>query len=264
MGMLQGKVAVVTNAGGRMGEAIALLMADEGARVVAHDSEAVVQGIRERGGEAVGSSESVETWEGSQHLAQVAIDHFGRLDVLVNSLKVDDGLRAPRLSEIEREEWECVERGTLKAAFCCTRAVLPHMRKQGQGRLIHLVLPEGFLGRAGHTHHGAAEMAVVGLSRNAAIDMERFHVTSNCVVPFSRAAGGSEPADPSPLAVFLASDAASGLSGQIFGVEGKEVFLFSQSRILRSMHNSEGWTVERLSGVFERTMGPYFTPLDRC
>jgi hypothetical protein len=81
------------------------------------------------------------------------------------------------------------------------------------------------------------------------------------VVPFSRAAGGSESADPGPLTVFLASDAASRLSGQIFGVEGKEVFLFSQSRILRSMHNSEGWTVQRLSEVFEATMRPYFTPL---
>jgi len=139
---------------------------------------------------------------------------------------------------------------------------LPHMRKQGQGRLIHLVLPEGFVGGAGHTHHGAAEMAVVGLSRNAAIEMERFHVTSNCVVPFCGVAGGSEPADPAPLAVFLASDAASGLSGQTFGVEGKEVILFSQSRIQRSMHNSEGWTVERLCEVFEPTMRPYFTPLE--
>ena len=261
MGMLDGKVAVVTNACNATGRAIALLMAEEGARVVAHDSEAVVREILDRGGDAVGCSASVASWEGSHELVETATDHFGRLDILVNSPKQDAGVGSPMLSEIEREEWESVQQATLKAAFCCTRAALPHMRKEGEGRLIHLVLPEGFLGGAGHTHHGAAEMAVAGLSRNAAIEMKRFHVTSNCVVPLTSAAPASEPADPAPLVVFLASDAASGLSGQIFGVEGREVLLFSQSRIQRSMHNSEGWTVERLCEVFESTMGPYFTPL---
>ena len=92
--------------------------------------------------------------------------------------------------------------------------------------------------------------------------MERYHVTSNCIVSSSRRDSPSEPEDVAPLVVFLASDAAQKLTGQIFGVQDKEVSLFSQARIQRSIHNSEGWTVERLSETFESTMRPYFTPLE--
>ena len=105
-------------------------------------------------------------------------------------------------------------------------------------------------------------MAVVGLSRNAAIEMERYRVTSNCIVSSTRRDSLSEPEDVAPLVVFLASDAAQNLTGQIFGVQDKEVSLFSQARIQRSIHNSQGWTVERLSETFESTMRPYFTPLE--
>jgi NAD(P)-dependent dehydrogenase (short-subunit alcohol dehydrogenase family) len=136
------------------------------------------------------------------------------------------------------------------------------MRKQRQGRLIHLVSSEALVGNAGYSHHGALQMAVIGLSRNAAIEMERYQVTSNCIVPFSGPADVSDPADAAPLAVFLASDASHGLSGQIFGVRGREIFLLSQPRIQRSIHNSEGWTVDRLSETFESTLRPFFTPLD--
>jgi NAD(P)-dependent dehydrogenase (short-subunit alcohol dehydrogenase family) len=190
------------------------------------------------------------------------VDHFGRLDILVNSVNDDTSFQGTMISEIGREEWESVARGTLKAAFCCTRAALPHMRKQRQGRLIHLTSPEASIGRVGYTHHGALQMAVVGLSRNAAIEMERYGVTSNCILSSTRPDSSSEPEDVAPLVVFLGSDAAQNLSGQIFGVKDKEVSLFSQSRIQRSMHNSEGWTVERLSETFESTMGPFFTPLE--
>ena len=156
MGMLDGKVAVVTNAGAGMGRAIALLMADEGARVVVHDSEAVAQEIRDRGGETVACPASVMSWEGSHELVQAAVDHFGRLDILVNSLNDDTAFQGTMISAIGQEEWESVARATLKAAFFCTRAALPHMRKQRQGRLIHFTSPEALFGGVGYTHHGAA------------------------------------------------------------------------------------------------------------
>lgn len=262
MGMLDEKVAVVTNGGQGVGRETALLMAHEGARVVVHDSEAVVQEIRERGGEAAACMASVMSMGGSNRLTQTALDAFGRLDILVNGPHAGAGLRRPTISEIGEEEWASVQRATLKAAFLCTRAALPHMRKQRHGRLIHFVSSEALAGNVGYTHHGALQVGVAGLSRNAAIEVERYHVTSNCIVPFSGPRAVLDPADVAPLAVFLASDAAHGLSGQMLGVRGKEIFLLSQPRIQRSMHNSQGWTVERLSETFESTMGPYFTPLE--
>jgi NAD(P)-dependent dehydrogenase (short-subunit alcohol dehydrogenase family) len=275
-GILDGKVAVVTNAGRGMGQEVALSMADEGARVVVHDSDgfsekgganssladAVAREIKERGGQGVACAASVICWEGSRDLVQTALEHFGCIDILVNHVD-HRGIRlGAMLFDMKKEEWQSVVQAHLKAAFLCTRAALPFMRKQKKGRLIHFVSADAILGAVGHTHHGAAQMAVAGLSRNAAIEMDRYGVTSNCIVPCSKPGSDSEPADAAPLAVFLASDAAHRLSGQVFGVRGKEIFLFSQPRIQRSMHNSEGWTVERLSAVFESTMRPHFTSLE--
>jgi len=262
MGMLDGKVTAVMNAGRGMGREIALLMAEEGARVVAHDAEGLVQEIRECGGEAVTCSAVLTTWKGSQELVQAAMDHFGRLDILVNHMNPREAPQNRMISEISREEWERAAQAHLKASFLCSRAALACMRSQKQGRLIHLTSSEAVVGAVGHTQDGAIQMAVLGLSRNAAIEMERYCVTSNCIVPCNSPGSVPEPADVAPLTVFLGSDGAKGLSGQIFGVRGKEILLFSQSRIQRSIHHSQGWTVERLSTTFESTMLPYFTPLE--
>jgi NAD(P)-dependent dehydrogenase (short-subunit alcohol dehydrogenase family) len=237
-------------------------MAEEGARVVAHDAEGLVPVIRESGGEAVACFAALASWEGSKELVRAAKDHFGRLDILVNHMDSEEAPQDRMISEISRESWERAEQAHLKASFLCTRAALPCMRKQKQGRLIHLTSAEAVVGAVGHTHDGAAQMAVVGLSRNAAIEMERYRVTSNCIVPCSGPGSVSDPADVAPLTVFLASDGAQGLSGQIFGVRGKEILLFSQSRIQRSIHNSRGWTVEKLSESFELTMRSHFVPLE--
>ena len=262
MGMLDGKVAVVTNAGRGMGREITLLMAEEGARVVVHDAEDVAREIKERGGDAVGCSASVMSWEGSHDLVETGMDQFGRVDILVNNLNQAESLEDRAIFDVSKEEWERVAQAHLKASFLCARAALPCMRKQKQGRLIHFTSAEAVIGGMGHTHYGAVQMAVVGLSRNAAIEMDRYHVTSNCIVPCSGPDAPSDPADVGPLVVFLASDAAQNLTGQVFGVRVKEIFLFSQPRIQRSIHNSRGWTLDRLSAMFESTMQPHFTPLE--
>jgi NAD(P)-dependent dehydrogenase (short-subunit alcohol dehydrogenase family) len=262
MGMLDGKVAVVTNSGEGMGRTIALLMAEEGARVVVHDSEDVVREIKDRGGDAVGCSASVVSWEGSHELVETATGRFGRLDVLVNSPIEHTAAQGRKISEIGKEDWEAVMGAYLKSSFLCNRAALPCMRKQKYGRLIHFISAEAVIGGVGQALQGAAQMAVAGLSRNAAIEMERSGVTSNCIVPCSGSRTDADPADVAPLAVFLAGDGAQGLSGQIFGVRDREILLFSQPRIQRSIHDSRGWTVERISGMFETTMLPHFTPLE--
>lgn len=276
MGMLEGKVAVVTNAGRGMGRTIALRMAEEGARVVVQHCDdsakpvepnaslpgGVVREIKERGGDAVACTASVMTWEGSHDLMEAAMNRFGRLDILVNDVNHADAFPSRMIFDVPLEEWESIQRSCLKASFLCTRAALPCMRQQKQGRLIHFVSAQAVIGAVGQTHYGAAQMAVAGLSRNAAIEMERYGVTSNCIVLCSKPGSDTDPAGIPALAVFLASDAANSLSGQVFGVQDKEILLFSQPRIQRSMHNSQGWTVERLSAIFESTMKPHFTPLE--
>lgn len=291
VGMLEGKVAAVTDSGEGMGREIALWMAREGARVVVNDSggcgrgpsvaEEVAEEIRDSGGDALANSESAASWEGAHRLVQASLDHFGRIDILVNNVNTTHDHQGCMIFETSEEDWEVVLRSQLKATFCCTRAVLPHMRAQRQGRLIHFTSAAGLIGMVGRTSHGAVKMAIAGFSRNVAIEMERYQVTSNCIAPIActqpvtvvppaaaKLQKASEnireivPTDVAPLTVFLASESARSLSGQIFGVRGSEIFLFSQPRIGRSIHNSQGWTVEGLTGILESAMRPHFTSMD--
>ena len=294
-GMLEDKIAVVTDSGKGMGREIAVLMAREGARLVIHDSggpesggrgcpslaEEVAREIRDRGGHALSTSEPIASWAGAHRLIQTSLDHFGRVDILVNNVHIPVDHQGHTMLETKAEDWAAVLRGHLKSSFCCTRAALPYMRAQRQGCLIHFVSAAGLIGEVGQASCGAVSMAVAGFSRNVAIEMERYRVTSNCIAPIplyksvSAISQGTQkqeegiqgiqergPLDVAPLVVFLASESGRRLSGQIFGVRGREILLFSQSRIQRSIHNSEGWTVERLSGVLECAMRPHFTPME--
>jgi len=292
MGMLDGKAAIVTGSGRGIGKEIALLMAQEGARVVVNDpgvdesgegqdakvADQVVSEIKEAGGDAVAVYDPVGTWEAGQNLAQAALDNFGRIDVLVNNAGI---LRDRILFKMSDEEWDGVVKTHLYGSFYCTRAVAPHFREQKSGRLIHFTSTAGLIGNIGQANYSAAKLGIVGLSRSAALDLARYKVTSNCIAPFAwtrliatiptddpeQAAKVEKikkmtPADVSPLAVFLASDKAQNITSQVFGVRGKEIYLFSQPRILRSVHDSEGWTVDKLSDMLEQTMNSHFHPLD--
>jgi len=292
MGMLEGKVAVITGAGRGIGREIALLMAAQGARVVVNDlggseagegqdlsvAEQVAAEIRARGGQAAANTDSVRSWEGGHRIVQTALDHFGRLDILVNNAGI---LRDRMIFKMSEEEWDAVLDVHLKGTFCCTRAAAPHLREQKSGSLIHFTSTAGLIGNLGQTNYGAAKMAIAGFSRNVAIDMQRANVTSNCIAPFAwtrliatiptdteaqkkrvEKIKKMTAADVAPLAVFLASEAARNISGQIFGVRGKEVYLFSQPRIARSIHNSQGWTAEELAEVLEPAMRTHLTPMD--
>jgi len=243
--------------------------------------EEVAEAIREGGGEALARCDEAASRDGAHALMQGAVDRFGRIDIVVNNVLPPPENERGRIDEIGRESWQRTLQSSLKAAFCCTRAALGHMRPQRRGRFIHFLSIAGLVGSAGRTHEGAVMMAVAGFSRNVAIEMERYQITSNCMAPHTlppaapAPAGGTPgragdgfgnretlPAEAAPLAVFLASDAAGSLSGQLFGVRGKEIYLFSQSRIARSIHHSQGWTVEALAGMVEPAMGTSFTSLE--
>ena len=293
MSVLDGKVAVVTGAGRGLGRGMALHLAREGARVVVNDLGGSVRGegqdasvarqvaeeIKADGGEAAVNTETVASWEGGHAIIQTALDHYGRVDILINNAGI---LRDQFIYQMSEEEWDAVVNVHLMGSFYCTRAAAPHMRNQGWGRILFITSTAGFIGTIAQCNYGAAKMGMLGLSRNLALEMQPYNVTSNCIAPFAwtripasvptateeikksvdRLFKDMEPEDVSPLAVFLASEDAAGITGQVFGVRGKEVYTFSQPRVARSIHNAEGWTARDLSSVLEPTFRQHLTPLD--
>ncbi|MBI3635673.1 MAG: SDR family oxidoreductase [Candidatus Rokubacteria bacterium] len=290
--MLKGKVAVVTGAARGIGREIALLMASHGAKVVVNDyggSEAgqgasagpadeVVKAIKAAGGEAAGNADSVATMAGGQRIVQTAIDAFGRIDIVVNNAGI---LRDRMIFNMSEEEWDAVINTHLKGSFAVTRAAAPHFREQRSGRFINMTSTSGLVGNVGQANYAAAKLGIVGLTKVTALDMARYNVTANCISPFAwtRMIGTipteteaqkarvekikkMSPAHIAPVAAFLASDAAKEISGQVFGVRGKEIMLFGHMRPVMRVHHAEGWTVERLAEMFPGTLKHHLVPLD--
>ncbi len=289
--MLKDKVALVTGAGRGIGREIALLMARHGARVVVNDlgvsakgegadrspAEEVVREIEEAGGEAVANFDTVSAWDSAHAMVQQAVDRWGKLDIVVNNAGI---LRDRMFWKMSEEEWDAVLDVHVKGHFCVTRAAISRMKENGFGRVINFTSTSGLIGNIGQTNYGAAKMAVVGLTRNLALEMQRYGVTVNAISPFAwtRMIGTiptetdaqkarvekikkMSPAHVAPLAVFLASDAAAGITGQIFGVRAKEIILFSLPRPLRTLGRTEGWTPEDLAEIIPGAFESAFSPL---
>ena len=290
--MLKDRVVVVTGAARGIGREIALLMARHGARVVVNDlggtsdgaggsatpADEVVNEIKGLGGEAVASYESVASMKGGAGIVQAALDHFGGIDIVVNNAGI---VRDRMIFNMTEEEWDAVIGVHLKGSFALTRAAAPRFREQHWGRFINMTSTSGLVGNVGQANYAAAKMGIVGLTRVTALDMARYNVTANCISPFAwtRLIGTiptdtpeqkarvaklekMSPRDIAPLAVYLASDDAGQVSGQIFGVRGKEIFMFSQPRPVRAIHRDDGWTPERLAEIFRGTLGHHLVPLE--
>ena len=265
---MEGKVVIVTGAGAGIGRDFARAFAAHGAKVVVNDlakdaegrlaADAVVEQIRDEGGEAVAAVESVAEWDSAQRIVQAALDSFGRVDCVVNNAGVT---RDRFFFNMSIDEWKTVVDVHLNGSFYVARAAAPHFKSQAGGSYIHMTSTSGLIGNLGQGNYAAAKMGIVGLSKSIAMDMAKFNVRSNCIAPWAwTAMTANIPADSpeaiarieklkmmeshkiAPLAVYLASDAGSKVSGQIFGVRANEIYLFSQPRILRSLHRGEGWT----------------------
>lgn len=292
-GMLEGKVIVVTGAGNGIGRDFALALAAEGARVVVNDlgtsasgegaddgpAAKVVQEIRAAGGEALANTDSVAEWQSANRIIKTAIDGFGRIDGVINNAGI---LRDRMFFKMNLEEWQAVINVHLNGAFYVSRAAANYMRDQGSGAFIHMTSTSGLVGNFGQANYAAAKLGIVGLSKSIALDMARAHVRSNCISPFawSRLIG-TIPADTpeeqervarmkrmeankiAPLAVYLMSDAAADITGQIFGVRANEIFLFNHNRPVRTVHRGEGWTPQTVGEHAIPALRPSFQPLER-
>jgi len=292
--MLAGKVAIVTGAGGGIGREIALAMALAGARVVVNDIGASLTGegptsaspgeqtvaiIHQRGGEACANTDSVAGWDSAQRIVAQALDAFGRIDIVVNNAGI---LRDQIFHKMSPEEWLSVIGVHLNGSFFVSRAAAEHFRRQGSGAYVHMTSTSGLIGNFGQANYSSAKLGVAALSKSIALDMQRFGVRSNCIAPFAWSRMTSSipsntevekarvarlqqmtPDKNAPLAVFLASDAAHDVTGQIFAARHNELFLFSQPRPIRSTHRGEGWTPETIAGTALPALRSHFLPLER-
>ena len=290
---MEGKVVVVTGAGGGIGRDLALALAAAGARVVVNDvgvsasgeggsvapAEAVVAEIRAAGREAAANADSVAEAPSAQRIVQCALDTFGRIDGVVNNAGI---LRDRMFHRMSVDEWEAVIRVHLSGSFFVSRAAAAHFKEQNGGAFVHMTSTSGLIGNLGQANYSAAKLGIVALSKSIALDMQKFGVRSNCIAPFawSRMTGSiptdtpeqaarveklkqMTPAKIAPLAVFLLSDAAADVNAQVFAVRHHEIFLMSQPRPLRSVHRGEGWTPETLASHGIPALKASFVPLDR-
>ncbi|WP_429941899.1 SDR family NAD(P)-dependent oxidoreductase [Achromobacter xylosoxidans] len=292
-GIVSGKVVVVTGAGGGIGRGIALAMAQAGAKVVVNDigvsltgegggegpAQAVVREIVAAGGQAVANTDSVAAYDSASRVVQTAIDAFGRIDAVVNNA---GNLRDRVFHKMSEEEWRQVIDVHLNGSFFMSRAAAPYFREQESGAFVHMTSTSGLIGNFGQANYAAAKLGIVALSKSIALDMARYNVRSNCIAPFAWSRMTSSiPAETdeekarveklkkmeankvAPMAVYLANDAASAITAQVFAVRANEIMLMSQPRPLRTVHYSEGWTPELIGEIAVPAMRKHFYPLER-
>ena len=283
--MVKDKVVIVTGAGGGIGRDFALAFAANGAKVVVNDvgrsgdepaSQKVAAEIAAAGGQAVANTDSVADPAAAAHIVQSALDSFGRIDCVVNNAGI---VRDRMFFNMSIDEWKAVVDVHLNGSFYVARAAAPHFKAQASGSFVNMTSTSGLIGNLGQANYSAAKMGIAGLSKSIALDMAKFSVRSNCIAPWAwtpmtatippdtpeniariEKMKKMESAKIAPLAVYLASDAAAKVSGQIFGVRANEIYFFSQIRMVRSVHRSDGWTPEEIAEhampAFESSLYP--------
>ena len=278
MGLLDGKVAVVTGAGNGIGRAVALGLSHAGARVVVNDygvtvdgrapssaaAQAVVKEIEAFGGQAVASAESVATMAGGEAIVETALTRFGDLHVVVCCAGI---LRERMIFNMTEEEWDAVIAVHLKGHFTVMRPATRHMREKRRGRIVTFTSTAGLEGSPGQPNYSAAKEGIVGLTRSTALAMAKYGVTVNCISPTAetrmterlsedrRAQAAAPPAAVAPVVAFLASDRAAHITGQIVHVRGNQVSLWSHPAPVRAVTSREGWTPDALADVWDHGLG---------
>jgi NAD(P)-dependent dehydrogenase (short-subunit alcohol dehydrogenase family) len=293
MGVLEGKVVLVTGGGNGIGRDCALIAAEQGAKVVVNDlgggfkgddegsaspAEAVAQEIRARGGEAASNSDSVTSYRAVQGMVEQALDTFGGLHAVINPAGI---LRDVMFHKMTEEDWDKVIDVHMRGSFNVARATIELFRNQQDGAYMFFTSTSGLYGNIGQANYGAAKMGIAGLSRIVAMEGARNNVRSNCIAPVAwtrmtqsvpirdeahaarRAAMAEKirPDQPARFSVALVSPAAAHVSGQVFGVSGETIHLYSQPRPIETCTKPEGqaWTVDSiLSEAVPQMAGKFY------
>jgi NAD(P)-dependent dehydrogenase (short-subunit alcohol dehydrogenase family) len=289
--LVEGKVIVVTGAGGGIGREFALALAAEGAKVVVNDiganlsgegaddspAQTVVGEIKAAGGEAIASFDSVSEPGSASRIVQAALDNYGRIDGVINNAGI---LRDRVFAKMTPDEFDAVIKVHLSGAFYVARAAANYFKEQGSGSYIHMTSTAGLYGNFGQANYMAAKTGITGLSKSIAIEMGRYGVRSNCIAPaaWSRMISGIKIESEeqrrnvellktktaaktiAPIAVYLQSDAAKDINGQIFYVRGNEIMIFRQFEVARSVHRGEGWTPQSIIDHCIPALKPSMSP----
>jgi len=282
MGLLDGKVAIVTGAGGGIGREHALALAKHGAKVVVNDlggtregagagqamADQVVKEIQQAGGQAAPSYDNVATVEGGLGILQAALDAFGQVDVLVNNAGI---LRDKTLSKMTEELWDSVIAVHLKGTFCVTQPVFNHMKERGQGgSIINTSSTSGLEGNFGQTNYGAAKAGIAGFTRCLALEGQRAGIRVNAIAPVAltrmtedlamfqkdEMKQRMDPALVSPLIVYLASDLSKEITRRIFFVGGGTIAEMRMVRTQGVTKKEQGglWDPEEIAGRIEQIL----------
>lgn len=293
MGILDGKVVLITGGGNGIGKETALLAGREGAKVVVNDlggtltgddsgsagpAEVVAQEIRDAGGQAVSNSDSVTDMKAVQGMVEQAKDEFGGLNAIINPAGI---LRDVMFHKMSEDDWDKVIDVHLRGSFNVTRAAVETFRDQEDGSFVLFTSTSGLIGNIGQANYAAAKLGIAGLSRIVAMEGARKNIRSNVIAPFAwtrmiasipvKDAAGAERVERiknamradqvAQLAIALCADKGKSVSGQIFAVRGNEVILFNQPRPVKSLAQLEGWTPDSLCDYAFPALEPDFTDL---
>jgi NAD(P)-dependent dehydrogenase (short-subunit alcohol dehydrogenase family) len=283
VGICDGRVVIVTGAGGGLGRAHALAFAAEGARVVVNDigtsregegtsagpAQSVVDEIVAAGGEAVANTSDIADWDGAESLVRTAVESFGGLDVLVNNAGF---LRDRMLMSMSVEEWDAVNRVHMRGHFCTMRHAGTYWREQSKAgsqpdaRVINTSSGAGLMGSVGQGNYSAAKAGIVGLTLVAAAEWARYGVTANAIAPAARTRmtevampdmmkkpetgfDAMAPENVSPLVVWLGSAASRDITGRVFEVEGGVVGVADGWQHGPRVDKGERWSPAELGPV---------------
>ena len=282
MGLLDGRVAIVTGSGRGIGREFALCFAREGASVVINDVGVSLDGrgaqedpaaevckeIEALGSKAVANYDSVTDFDGAANIVRTAVDAFGTVDILVNNAGI---VRDKTLLKMDESDFDSVVAVHMKGTFNCTRHAAEVMKEKGYGRIVNITSSAGLRGNFGQTNYGAAKAGIMGMTFVWSLELGRYGITVNAVAPAGATrmtaglyerSGKEPPPEENPalnaaLVAFLASDRAAHVNGQILGRTEYAYTLFQHPKQIAWMWKDGGWGASEVAEKFDATLGQH-------